>query len=408
MLRTPALRAVRVLLGLVVIGYIVFVGAKLIDGYRNAARGDTPLYTDFTPTYAASMITRDLPAEFVYMQRTMVAASREAARQTYGNISDAQTEVIGFAPWMYPPTFLLLVLPLAYLPYLLAWGGWLGVTAIPYLLTMRRILPGSLGWPFVLAAPPVFFNVMYGQSGFITGGLIGGGLLLLRERPWWAGVLIGLASVKPHFGVLIPFALAAGGHWRTFGAATLTVFATIALSILVLGDDPWFAFIGTTLFHLDGFRVGAFALPAMTTVWSAARLAGMTVDQAWVLQFAVSALMLGLVVWAWFVGRGRADTHGLQAAILCLATPLTLPLAFLYDLVLIVPAAGWLLADMTRRGAGREEYVLLACSMGALLGAKELAKLVPLQIAPWILALLLGLAIYRFLTAVGDGRRTSI
>lgn len=400
----PAMRALRILLWLVVIGYFAFVGAKVAGGYRDAARGDTPLYTDFTPTYAASIIVRELPAEFVYMQRTMIAAGKEAARRIYGTITDAQAGVVGFAPWMYPPTFVLLVLPLAHLPYLLAWGGWLGLTALPYLLTMRRILPGSLAWPFALAAPPVFFNVMYGQTGFISGGLIGGGLLLLRDRPWWAGLLIGLASVKPHLGVLIPFALAAGGHWRAFGAATLTVLATIALSVLVLGDDPWFAFIGTTLFHLEGFQVGAFALPAMATVWGALRLAGMATEQAWTAQFAVSALMLALVVWAWFVGRRHPESHGLQAAILCLATPLTLPLAFLYDLVLIVPAAGWLLADMLRRSAGREEYALLAGGMGVLLGAKELAKVLSLQIAPWVLSLLLGLAVYRFLTATDVGR----
>lgn len=398
------MRAVRTLLWVMVLGYALFISTKIFQGYRDAARGENPLYTDFTPTYAASIIAREVPAEFIYMQRTMVAAGKEAAKSIYGNITDAQTRAIGFAPWMYPPSFILLILPLAYLPYLLAWSGWLGLTALPYLLTMRRILPASIAWPFALAAPPVFFNVMYGQTGFITGGLIGGGLLLLRERPVWAGVLIGLASVKPHFGVLIPFALAAGGHWRTFTTAVLTVFATIALSLLVLGDDPWFAFIGTTLFHLEGFQVGAFALPAMTTVWAAARLAGMTVDQAWVLQFALSALMLGLIVWVWRIGRRHADSHGLQAAILCLATPLTLPLAFLYDLVLIVPATAWLFVDMHRRGAGREEYALLAGGMGALLGAKELAKLMPLQIAPWILALLLGLAVYRFLTAVDDRR----
>ncbi|NMG44979.1 DUF2029 domain-containing protein [Aromatoleum toluvorans] len=382
------------------VGYTIFVGAKIVGGYRDAARGDTPLFTDFTPTYAASMIVRELPAEFVYLPRTMVAAGREAARRIYGTLTDQQVGVVGFAPWMYPPTFILLVLPLAYLPYLAAWAGWLGVTALPYLLTVRRILPDRLGLPFALAAPPALFNVMYGQTGFLTAGLIGSGLLLLRRRPVWAGVLIGLASVKPHFGALIPFALLAGGHWRAFGAASASVLALIALSAVALGDDPWFAFIGTSLFHLEGFSVGAFALPAMTTPWAAARLAGMTTEQAWVLQSLVSALMLAVVAWVWWRGRRHAASHGLQAAVLCLATPLALPLAFLYDLALIVPAAAWLWADMRQRGARREEYWLLAGGLAALLGAKELAKVLPVLIAPWILALLLGLALSRCLAAL--------
>lgn len=394
----------RRLLWLVVLGYAVFVAHTLNQGYRSAAAGDKPVYTDFMPTYAGSMILRELPAEFVYLQATMLAAGKEAAQRIYGEVAAEHEERIGFAPWMYPPTFSLLVIPLAYLPYLFAWAGWLGITAIPYLLTLRSILPSSMAWPIALGAPPVFFNVMYGQTGFITAGLIGGGLALLRERPVWAGILIGLASVKPHFGILIPFALAVGGHWRAFGAATLSVLATAALSVMVLGDDPWFAFIGTALFHLDAFTVGAFALPAMTTPWAAARLAGMTIEQAWIVQFAISAMMLAMVLWVWRRGRRQPESHGLQAAILCLATPLTLPLAFLYDLVLVVPAAAWLLADMIKRGAGREEYAVLGGSMFALLGAKEIAKLIPLQLAPWVLGLLLGLALYRFLTASENGQ----
>jgi hypothetical protein len=117
--------------------------------------------------------------------------------------------------------FIFAVAPLAYLPY----------------------LPSYLLW---LAAPPVFFNVMYGQTGFLTGGLIGLGLVLLGRRPILAGILVGLASVKPHFGVLIPLALIAGGYWRVFAAV---------------------------------------------------------------------ATMAAIVVWAWWRGRQRPDTLGLQAAI---------------------------------------------------------------------------------------------
>lgn len=384
-------------------GYAVFIGMKIVDGYRDAARGDTPLFTDFTPTYAASIIARELPAEFIYLARTMNAAGKEAARRIYGDLTDKQASVVGFAPWMYPPTFILLVIPLAYLPYLVAWGGWLGLTALPYLLTMRKILP-ALGLPLALAAPPAFFNAMFGQTGFLSAGLLGGGLLLLRSHPIWSGLLIGLASVKPHFGVLVPFALAAGGHWRSFGSAALTLMGAIALSVITLGDDPWFAFIGTSLFHLEAFSVGAFALPSMASAWSAARLAGFGQESAWVIQLGVSVMMLALVLGVWWRGRHDPGSLGLQASILLLATPLALPLVFLYDLVLVVPAAAWLLRDMWDQGADRGEYALLTGGLGGLLVTKEIAKLVPVQLAPWLLAVLLGLALHRFLLAMRRSR----
>ncbi len=400
---TPSLaapgRTVRLALWLVAAGYALFVAWTLAGGYRSAERGEIPVYTDYTPTYAASLLVRELPAENLYLPRMMAAATREAARRIYGDIGEAQAHAVGFAPWMYPPTFILAVVPLAYLPYLLSWFAWLAATAVPYVLAMRRILPPSLAWPFAFAAPPVFFNAMYGQTGFLTGGLIGLGLALLGRRPVWAGVLIGLASVKPHLGILIPLAFLAGGHWRAFAAATVTVLAMIAASVLAFGDDPWFAFIGTALFHLEGFAAGAYDLVPMTTVLATLRLAGASLDTAWAAQYASAALMALLVAWAWWRGRRRPDTLGLQAAVLCLATLLAVPMAYLYDLVLLVPAAAWLWADFTERGARRWERVALIGALAAILAVKAVAGF-GLQLGAPIVAVLLGLAVCRYRAAL--------
>lgn len=400
-----AARALPLLLWLVVGGYALFIGSTVIGGYRAAARGEMPLYTDFAPRYAASLLLREGPAENLYRPRLMSDAERRTAHLIYPALSDEQARGVGFAPWMYPPTFILVIAPLAYLPYLAAWFAWHAVTAAPYLAAIRRALPARLAWPFALAAPPAFFNVMYGQTGFLTGGLIGLGLALLVRHPLWAGVLIGLASVKPHFGILIPLAFAAGGHWRAFGAAALTVLATVVASVLAFGDDPWFGFIGTTLSHLDGFAAGAYDFRAMTSVLSAAYLAGLPLERAWHLQGLGAALMAAVVAWTWWRGRARPDTVGLQAAVLCLATLLTVPMVYLYDLVLAVPAAAWLWADMRRRGAGPIEGGLLAGALAALLGLKAIATASGIQAAPLALAVLLGIALRRCHAALAPPAR---
>lgn len=387
-------------LWLVVAAHLGFVAWTHVEGHARAERGERPLFTDFTPTYAAAMLTRELPAENLYDPKRMTEAGRRAAHAMYDGISDDQARRVGFAPFMYPPTFILLIAPLAFLPYMLSWLAWLGVTAIPYVAAIRRILPARLAWPFALAAPPVFFNVMYGQTGFLSAGLIGLGLVLLGRRPVAAGVLIGLASVKPHFGVLIPLAFIAGGHWRAFTSAALTVLATVVASVLALGDDPWFAFIGTSLFHLDGFSAGAFNFVPMTTVLSAARMAGWPMDAAWAAQYAVAAAAAALVAWAWWRGRRRPETLGLQGAILCVATPLALPMTYLYDLVLVVPAAAWLWADMRERGATRAEVVALAAPIAALLPVKAVAATFGVQTGPLLLAALLALATHRYRKAL--------
>ena len=387
-------------LWLVVAVYAAIIAWKHVDGYRAAERGTMPFYTDYTWTYAASLLMREIPPEYVYLPRAMTEAGRIAARTVYPGIGEALAQRVGFAPFMYPPTFMFLVAPLAFFPYLLSLALWLGITAVPYLAAMRRLLPGRFGWPLALAAPPVYFNVMYGQSGFLSAGLIGLGLVLLRSKPVWAGVLIGLASVKPNLGVLIPLALIAGGHWRAFAAAAATVAATVVASLIAFGDEPWFAFIGTLGFHLEGFAHGAYNYVPMTTVLSTLRLAGVPLDIAWPVQYAAAVLMAALVAWVWWRGRRRPESHGLQAAVLCLAAPLALPSAYLYDLVLLVPAAVWIWQDMDARGARTWESGVLVGAFAALLAVRLVADATGIQIGAALIAGLLALALHRYRSAL--------
>src|SRR5207244_3647915 len=71
----------------------------------------------------------------------------------------------------------------------------------------------------LLAFPMAFWNIGLGQNAFLTAGLFGMATLLIDRRPIVAGLLFGLLCYKPHFGLLIPGALAAGGYWPRFPAA---------------------------------------------------------------------------------------------------------------------------------------------------------------------------------------------
>lgn len=75
-------------LWVVAVSYAVFVGWTLAAGYHAAARGDMPLYTDYTPTYAASMLVRDSPVENLYLPKMMAETGRRAAYAAYGGHRD--------------------------------------------------------------------------------------------------------------------------------------------------------------------------------------------------------------------------------------------------------------------------------------------------------------------------------
>jgi alpha-1,2-mannosyltransferase len=393
-------------MAIVVALYFGFVGWTYHKGDQKAARGERPLFTDFTSTYGAALLLKKEAAEYLYLQEHMMRATEEAGNAAYNSsLSDAQKKKVGFAPWMYPPTFIAVVLPLGYLSYFGALIFWLAVTAIPYFMAMRAILPNDkMAIWIAMAAPPFFYNVMFGQTGFLSAGLIGLGLFHVLQRPWLAGMLIGLASVKPHLGLLIPFALLAGGHWRVFLSASITVAIMILASILAFGMEPWFAFIGTTLFHLDGFQYGAYVWNIMTSVLSVAYLSGVKLESAWQLQAYASAICIVLVLIVWWRGRHQAKSFNLQAAVLCSAIPLAFPMAYLYDLVVLVVALAWLMQDMKMRGFKPWEAATIWLSMFGLLLVKPLGGIPGIHVGILSIAALLFLSLFRFrLMMIGGG-----
>lgn len=389
---------VRILLYIIFAGYVAYVASMFYGGYVAAENGQRPWYTDFTHTYAASLLIQQLPAEYLYDDQTFMKAMYLAAEAAFGpGLSWGQSSAINFAPWMYPPTFILVIAPLAYLPYLLAYLGWIAVTAVPYLAAMRSILNTSSAWPFALALPTTYSNLMYGQTGLLSAGMIGLGLVLLRQRPWLAGVLIGLASVKPHLGLLIPLALMAGGYWRTFASATATVLFMIAASMLVYGMEPWYATLGSIDFYLEGFKVGGYNLYTMTSVLSAVRIAGGSIEAMWAAQNVSLALMAALVAWIWWQGRNLPHALGLQYAILCFATPLAIPMVYVYDLAILAPGAAWLWCDLRAHSARKWEITLLVLALAWPMFSYEFASYTGIQLGALSPAILLALALRRWL-----------
>jgi hypothetical protein len=384
-------------LWLVFAWYVGYTAGMHYRGHVWAAEGERPWYTDFTHTYAASLLLRSQPAEALYRDDIFYDSMVDAAHAAYGpTLSHAQAGAINFGPWMYPPPFIFVVAPLALFPYLPAYLLWVLATAVPYLAAMRAILRAPLAWPFALAPPTTYANLMYGQTGFLSAGLIGLGLAQLTRRPVVAGVLIGLASVKPHLGLLIPLALLAGRYWKAFTAASATTVALAVLSALVYGIGPWLATLGSIGYYAEGFERDAYNLFTMTSVLSTVRVAGGSVEAMWLAQNVSTLVMAALVAWVWWRGAQRPETLGLRAAILCFAAPLAVPMVYVYDLALLVPGAAWLWCDFRARGARGWEVAVVVVSLGLLLFVYELARATGIQLGAACSAGLLGLALYRY------------
>ena len=161
-----------------------------------------------------------------------------------------------------------------------------------------------------------------------------------------AGLLVATLACKPHFALLVPLALAAGGHRRAFAAAALGLAALCAASAL-LGEGLWRAYLASfaaTGPELRAGLVGRFG--AMVSPYGAARAAGATHGVALLVQAG------GLLLASWVVAllwRRRAPLP-LRAASLLAGALVAAPMALFYDLMLALVALCWLVRHGRRTG----------------------------------------------------------
>ncbi len=237
--------------------------------------------------------------------------------------------------WLNPPTFLLLMTPLALLPYTVAAHLWIALTGVAYLAAARMALPRPGTLLLALASPAVFACILKGQNGLLTAALISTGLLLLDRRPVLAGICLGAMAYKPHLGLVLPLLLLHDRRWRTIGAATGTVLGFALLSAAAFGIEPWRAFIHSAAGTADRFLVHGAGQQAMQSIYAmleprwGAR-AGMALHAL----AALAALLACLGCWR----RDRA-AEAPRAAATIAAAFLATPYVFNHDAPMLTLAA---------------------------------------------------------------------
>jgi Glycosyltransferase family 87 len=255
----------------------------------------------------------------------------------FEEIEDSLTGSKSHHVWLYPPTFLLVVLPLSLLPYLASLAVWLAITLICYLLILRRICPQPLIFFWILLFPGITFNMMVGHNGFLSGILLGAGLLCSESSPVLAGIFFGLMFYKPQLAILIPVALFAGGRWKVLSISTLSALCIVIISVLIFGDRPWMGFLHNLLAGAN-LTDTPFFWKKMPTVYATARSAGSGTIQAWILQGLIMIGILSGVCWVW---SGEATAVS-RVSILVIGSLLFTPYAFIYDYAILAIPLAWL------------------------------------------------------------------
>jgi hypothetical protein len=178
-----------------------------------------------------------------------------AARLVLANGPGAVYGTLAGAPWPYlnPPLLAWLLVPLAAMPFELAFGLWFVASAVALAWAARLC---EVGWRGVLSAfalLPVFLALGTGQvAPLLLLAVVWAVRLDARGRWAAAGLLYALLAVKPQMGLLLPVALLAAGRWRTVAMAAAAGVAIAALTVAALGVDglrAWLAAVSDFSFN---------------------------------------------------------------------------------------------------------------------------------------------------------------
>ncbi len=351
------------------------------------------LYALFLVTGTVWRHDDPLPADLLaFLAAARLAAAGQAATAyDWAAFQLVQAAVLGRGPeaiggalgWLNPPHFFFAVLPLAPFGYAWAWLLWVVATALLLAAATWAVLPRAAAVAAVLAAPPVLLTASVGQNGMLIAALFAWTFALLDRRPGLAGIALGLLTVKPQFGLLLPALLVLTGRWRVFAAAAMVALAAMVLSWMAFGTEAWLAFLPSLAGNADRM-LGGEVSPRIQSIY--AFLYRLTGQQRLAMgghgMVALAAAVVAVRLWLRRPeGPGEARAAAAMAAS-CLLTPYV----WGYDTPVIPVAALFLARAALRDGwlPWEKALLLLACLLPALLVLVQHPLVAPLA---WLIVL---------------------
>ncbi|MFC4519352.1 glycosyltransferase family 87 protein [Cupriavidus pinatubonensis] len=360
--------------------YVVFFGIWMYRAWILNIAGLFPPGADFVVFWSAAKVALEHGAVAPYNLDLLQA--KEIATVPQVLVGG------GALPWLYPPTFLLAILPLGLLPYGAAAFVFLTGGACWYGWAMSRTLPWRGAWIAALGFPGVAVCIATGQNSLWLAGTAGLALTLLRQRPVLAGALLGLVTVKPHIAIMFPLALLCAGQWRALLGMAASAAALAALSLVCFGVEPVLAFLSATGLARAAVENGTAPLIRMPTMFAATKLLFGGVVLPYVVHAVCACAAVASVIYAW----SRPCSFALRAAVLSTAMLLVPPYLYDYDLAFLGIAMAWLGIHAHRCGwlTGERELLVVLWLLplyGLLLGEWFGIQLMPIGL---VLALALG------------------
>ncbi|GLC91571.1 hypothetical protein Tamer19_09790 [Cupriavidus sp. TA19] len=348
---------------------------------------------DFAVYWSASGLVQTHGALGAYDWELLRAAEKPLLGQTFG-------------PFAYPPTFLLLVYPVASVSFGVGLLLFSAIGIALYIGAIKATAGSEISdWLIpAIAFPGIWAALLAGQNSLLTAAACAVALLQMRKSAVVAGACIALICIKPQLGVLVPLMLLCEGRWKVFASAALATAVFVALPAVVFGHDVFPAFLHSMVMFREAVAEhGGAVLRGAPTVFAMLRTAGVDVAMAYACHAAVAAIVAVICAWIWLT-RARV---ALSASALVVGTLLVQPYMIYYDLAWLAIPITLLAADMVRHGGSRVERLILVLTWLAPAHALLVVLGLPTpQLAPLLLLALLAVIVRRHRAARCQGSAT--
>lgn len=288
----------------------------------------------FTEQKASDFLSYWAAAKLAVTGTPGLAYDIEVHRALELSIADPE----GLLPFPYPPPFLLLLLPVALVPYWLGFATWIGITAALYLIVSRGVAPLA----YRLAHPQALANALIGQNGFLTTAIFIAGTRALERKPLLGGAILGLLVIKPQLALLLPVAVIAARQWLAIAGAAISSIALLLLALLVLGPESYRGFFQILPYFTQAMSTNRWPWNELASVFAFARHLGVPQQPALIIHAMVA---IGATVMVWRAWRGNSE---LRVPVLAAAILLVPPYMFTYDALLLIVPMGWLIVRERR------------------------------------------------------------
>ena len=236
---------------------------------------------------------------------------------------------VDFHPYIYPPSALLLISPIALLPFWVSLGVVAAASLAWLAWTSRKI--GS-DPRLVLMAPPVIIAAIVGQTSLLVIGLVVLALALLDQEERKAGMLLAMAAlIKPTLLVLAPVGLIAGRRWQALLSAAATGFGGLVLSLLLFGLQPWIDWLEA----IPRFQQMFAGYPPLVRNAVSPYAAAVRLGLENQLIIWVGGVVAAVMVW---IGFSRPCGPATRSALVMGGALLLTPYAMNYELAVFAPA----------------------------------------------------------------------